>query len=113
MKYSVFILVLQSSGRGRESWLLCRCIVTVNVLLVFLTVPWVGSQYVIVVFPEHTHLLFHTGLFAEIWIMGLLSCWVVAQYLSETGPTVAQLEVFFNSDSLCVESIFHCFITVC
>ena len=24
----------------------------------FLTVPWVGLQYVIVVFPDHTHLLF-------------------------------------------------------
>ena len=34
------------------------CRVTVNVLLLFLTVPWVGLQYVIVVFPDHTHLLF-------------------------------------------------------
>ena len=35
-----------------------RCIVTMNVLCLFLTVPWVGLQYVIVVFPDHTHLLF-------------------------------------------------------
>ena len=35
-----------------------RCIVTINVLWLFLTVPWVGLQYVIVVFPDHTHLLF-------------------------------------------------------
>ena len=35
-----------------------RCIFTINVLLLFLTVPWVGLQYVIVVFPGHTHLLF-------------------------------------------------------
>ena len=34
------------------------CLVTVNVLLLFLTVPWVGIQYVIVVFPDHTHLLY-------------------------------------------------------
>ena len=34
-----------------------RCIVTVNVLWLFLTVPWVGLQCVIVVFPDHTHLL--------------------------------------------------------
>ena len=34
------------------------CIVTINVLWLFLTVPWVGLQYVIVVFPDHTHLLF-------------------------------------------------------
>ena len=38
--------------------LLChRCIVTINVLWLFLTVPWVGLQYVIMVFPGHTHLL--------------------------------------------------------
>ena len=35
-----------------------RCIVTINVLWLFLTMPWVGLQCVIVVFPEHTHLLF-------------------------------------------------------
>ena len=32
-----------------------RCLVTVNVLWLFLTVRWVGLQSVIVVFPEHTH----------------------------------------------------------
>ena len=36
-----------------------RCIVTINVLWLFLTMPWVGLQCVIVVFPDHTHLLFH------------------------------------------------------
>ena len=35
-----------------------RCIVTLNVLWLFLMVPWVGLQYVIVIFPDHTHLLF-------------------------------------------------------
>ena len=35
-----------------------RYLVTVNVLWVFLTVPLVGLQCVIVVFPDHTHLLF-------------------------------------------------------
>ena len=34
------------------------CIVTINVLWLFLTVPWVGLQYVIVVFPDHTPLSF-------------------------------------------------------
>ena len=34
-----------------------RCIVTINVLWLFLTVLWVGLQYVIVVFPDHTHIL--------------------------------------------------------
>ena len=35
-----------------------RCIVTINGLFLILTVPWVGLQCVIVVFPNHTHLLF-------------------------------------------------------
>ena len=30
------------------------CTVTINVLRLFLTVPWVGLQYVIVVFPDLT-----------------------------------------------------------
>ena len=34
-----------------------RCLVTVNVLWLFLTVPRVGLQCVIVVFSDHTHLL--------------------------------------------------------
>ena len=34
-----------------------RCIATINVLWLFLAVPWVGLQCVIVVFPDHTHLL--------------------------------------------------------
>ena len=34
-----------------------RCIVTVNVLWVFLMVLWVGLQCVIVVYSDHTHLL--------------------------------------------------------
>ena len=33
------------------------CLVAVNVLRLFLAVPWVGRQCVIVVFPNHTHLL--------------------------------------------------------
>ena len=33
------------------------CIVTVNVMRLFITVPWVGLQCVFVVFHDHTHLL--------------------------------------------------------
>ena len=42
-----------------------RCLFTVNVLWLFLPVTWVGLQYVVVVFPSHTNLLFgqaHRGL---------------------------------------------------
>ena len=35
-----------------------RCMVTINILWHFFTVLWVGLQCVIVVFPDHTHLLF-------------------------------------------------------
>ena len=35
-----------------------RYIVIINVLWLFLTVPWVGLQCVSMVFPEHTNLLF-------------------------------------------------------
>ena len=35
-----------------------RCIFTINVLWLFLTVLWAGLQCVIVVFPDQTHLLF-------------------------------------------------------
>ena len=36
-----------------------ECSVTVYVLWLFLTVPWVDLQCVIVVFSDHTHLLFN------------------------------------------------------
>ena len=43
-----------------SSW----CPMTVIVLCLLLTVSWVGLKCVIVIFPDHTHLLFlgHTGL---------------------------------------------------
>ena len=34
------------------------CLFTVNVLYLSLTVSWIGLQFVIMVFPDHTHLLF-------------------------------------------------------
>ena len=33
------------------------CLVTVNVMKLFHMVPWVGLQFVIVVFPDYTHFL--------------------------------------------------------
>ena len=50
------ITLCPSPSRGRESWLLCYYCLTD----VFLTVPLVGLQCVIVVFPDHTHLLFNS-----------------------------------------------------
>ena len=36
------------------------CLVTVNVLYLFLMVTWVGLQFMTVVFPDHSHLRFKT-----------------------------------------------------
>ena len=35
-----------------------RCSVTIDVPWLFLTVPWVGLQCTIAVFPDNTHILF-------------------------------------------------------
>ena len=58
MHYYVSFLVLQTSRRGRESWLLCNYVyVAVNVLsLPRGAVGW--SAVCNCVFPDHTHLLF-------------------------------------------------------
>ena len=57
--YSSFVMILKRKRKLFAVLLLpYRCIVTVNVLCLFLTVPWVGLQCVIVVFPDHTHYFF-------------------------------------------------------
>ena len=43
-----------------------RCIDTINVLWLFLTVPWVGLQCVIVVFTDYTHLILLNFLYVGI-----------------------------------------------
>ena len=56
--HSSFAIILKRKRKLVALLLLSyRCIVTINVLWLFLTVPWVGLQYVIVVFPDHTHFI--------------------------------------------------------
>ena len=56
--HSSFAIILKTKRKLIALLLLSyRCIVTINGLWLFLAVPWVGLQYVIVVFPDHTHLL--------------------------------------------------------
>ena len=57
--HSNFAIILKRK-RKLVAWLLLsyRCIVSINVLRLFLTVSLVCLQYVIVVFPDHTNLLF-------------------------------------------------------
>ena len=55
--HSSFTIILKRKRKLVASLLLSyRCIVYVNVLWLFLMVPWVGLQCVIVVFPDHTPL---------------------------------------------------------
>ena len=56
---SSFAIILKRKRKLVSLLLLSyRRIVTVDVLWLFLTVPWVGLQHLIVVFPDHTHLRF-------------------------------------------------------
>ena len=45
-----------------------RFLVTVNVLWLLLTVLWVGLQFVIVVLPDHTHLIFLSFVCLPKWL---------------------------------------------
>ena len=57
--HSSFAIILKRKRRLVALLLLSfRCIVSINFLWLSLTVPWVGLQYLIVVFPDHTNLLF-------------------------------------------------------
>ena len=55
---SSFAIILKRKKKRVALLLLSyRCIVTIIVLWLLLTVPCVGLQYVIVVFPNHTYFL--------------------------------------------------------
>ena len=57
--HSSFAIILKRKRKLVALLLLSyECLVTVYVLWLFLTVPRVGLQCVIVVFPDHTHLLY-------------------------------------------------------
>ena len=57
--HSSFAIILKRKRKLVALLLLShRCLISVNVLWSFPTVPWVGLQCGIVVFPDHTHLLF-------------------------------------------------------
>ena len=62
MHYFVSILVCNHLEDGERAGcfviIVYRCIVTINVMWLFLTVPWVGLLCVIVIFFYITHLPF-------------------------------------------------------
>ena len=56
--HSTFAIILKRKRKLFALLLLSyRCIITINVLWLFLALPWAGLQCVIVVFPDHAHLL--------------------------------------------------------
>ena len=56
--HSSFAIILKRKRKLVALLLLSyRCIVTINVLWLFLTVPLIGLQCVMVVLPDHTHFL--------------------------------------------------------
>ena len=56
--HSIFAIILTRKRQLITLLLLSfGCLVTVNVPWLFLTVSWVGMWCVIVVFPDHTHVL--------------------------------------------------------
>ena len=56
--HSSFAIILKKRKLVALLLLYYSCIVTINFLWLFLTVPWIGLECVIEVFPDHTHLLF-------------------------------------------------------
>ena len=53
--HSSFAIILKRNRKLAALLLLSyRCIVTLNIMWLFLTVAWIGLHYAIVVFPDHT-----------------------------------------------------------
>ena len=57
--YSLAIILKRKRKLVALLLLSYKCIVTINVLWLFLTVLWVALQCVIMVFPGHIHLHFY------------------------------------------------------
>ena len=57
MHYFVYILLKRKGKLIALLLMSYRCIHTINVLWLFLAVPWVVRQCVIVVFPDRTYVL--------------------------------------------------------
>ena len=60
---------------GLSSWCL------VIVVWLFLAVPWVCLQLVIVVFPDHTHYFLRMALYFELYIMQIIIYHVPCLYM--------------------------------
>ena len=72
---------------------MAHCIVTINVLWLFHMVPWVGLQFVIVVFPDHTHLLTKRFFLFSVAYKGSLTVWALYAYFSDSQNAAFELLV--------------------
>ena len=59
--HSSLVLILKRKRTLVALLLLCHRCIAINVMWVFLTIPCVNMQCVIVVSPDHTHLFFDTS----------------------------------------------------
>ena len=60
--HSSFAIILMGK-RELVALLSLSSLCLVIIVWLFIAVPWVCLQFVIVVFPDHTHLLFHVAFF--------------------------------------------------
>ena len=83
-KRELFALLLLSYG----------CLVTVSVLWLFLALQWVGLRCVIVVFPDHTHLLFSIFLnFLSSEIFKSMSLSISTSFFCEFGKRLLVVRI--------------------
>ena len=67
---SSFAIILT---RNREHGVLLYCLPTINVLWLFLTVPWIGLKCINEVLPDHTHSLFYGPLYESLVLIAYSS----------------------------------------
>ena len=71
--YSGFAIILKRKRKLIALLLLsCGCVVALSVLWLFITVAWVGLWCVIVVFPDHTHLLLDVIIDLKLAVKGIM-----------------------------------------
>ena len=69
--HSGFAIILKMMRKLIALLLLaCGCVVAISVL--WLAVAWVGLQYVIVIFPDHTHLLLDAIIDSKLAVKGIM-----------------------------------------
>ena len=99
--HSSFAIILRRKRKLVALLLLSYgCLVIVNVLWPFLTVPWVGLQHVIVAFPGHTHIDAHRKCCIECFLHFYFEA-------VETKKTLFIPPYVYTFNQLCVKPLLH------